>query len=357
MVLMSSKEGAINYQKGDIDLGFCKSCGFIFNYSYNSNLLKYSEDYECWQGYSNTFNNFSNQLVSTLINKFNIKNKNVIEIGGGTGEFLVELCTRGNNNGICFDPAYWPRKNQLNKKVTFIKDYYSEKYSQHKADLIVCRMVLEHIDTAYKLLKTIRKAIADNNTNVCFQVPNANEILKNGAFWDIYYEHCNYFSKEALIYLFHSAGFNVFDMWDAFNKQYLLLMANTSLKKGRSISLSRLKRQVKYFQSVKNIKINDWSNRISAESKKEKSIVIWGSSSKAVSFVDTLKLTDEIKYIVDINPFRQNSYLSGSGHRIVGPNYLKNNKPDIIIIMNPVYIIEIGLMIQNLGLEVEILNL
>ena len=34
MVLMSSKEKAINYQKGDIKLGFCKSCGFIYNYSY-----------------------------------------------------------------------------------------------------------------------------------------------------------------------------------------------------------------------------------------------------------------------------------------------------------------------------------
>jgi hypothetical protein len=35
-----------------------------------------------------------------------------------------------------------------------------------------------------------------DDTAVFFETPDAKRVLAEGAFWDIYYEHCSYFSPE-----------------------------------------------------------------------------------------------------------------------------------------------------------------
>ena len=53
-----------------------------------------------------------------------------------------------------------------------------------------------------------------------------------------------------------------------------------------------------------------------------KRVVIWGSGSKAVSFLTTLRVPDLIAAVVDINPHKHGKFLAGTGHEIVGPRAL-----------------------------------
>ena len=55
----------------------------------------------------------------------------------------------------------------------------------------------------------------------------------------------------------------------------------------------------------------------------------------------TLKIQDEIQYIVDINPHRHGKFIPGVGKQIVSPESLKDYKPETIIVMNPIYCNEI----------------
>ena len=89
----------------------------------------------------------------------------------------------------------------------------------------------------------------------------------------------------------------------------------------------------------------------------DKRIMLWGSGSKGVAFLTKLKLYDEIQYIVDINPYRQGSYMAGTGQRIVAPTFLKDYKPDIVIIMNPIYYDEIEQDIHQMGLDPAVMAL
>ena len=45
--------------------------------------------------------------------------------------------------------------------------------------------------------------------------------------------------------------------------------------------------------------------------------------------------------MVDINPHKHGKYLAGSGHQIVGPDALVEIKPDVVVVMNPIYVEEI----------------
>ncbi|MFC1648709.1 class I SAM-dependent methyltransferase, partial [Nanoarchaeota archaeon] len=141
VLLLRSKEDAVGIQKGDLALACCKDCGFIFNSKFDPNVHSYSEDYNPTQAHSPTFNKFHRQLALNVIEKFGLRGKKVLEIGCGEGEFITALCELGDNTGVAFDPAYHNKYD--NPKIEFVTDFYSEKYSDVKADFVCCKMTLE----------------------------------------------------------------------------------------------------------------------------------------------------------------------------------------------------------------------
>ncbi len=76
-----------------------------------------------------------------------------------------------------------------------------------------------------------------------------------------------------------------------------------------------------------------------------------------MSFLTTLDVGDQIQYVVDINPYRQGYYMSGTGQKIVGPEFLREYRPDTVIIVNPIYRDEISKNLLALGLAPEIITL
>jgi hypothetical protein len=234
VLLMRTRDEAIRYPKGEIQLGFCEDCGFIYNVLHDPDQQEYSQNYEETQGFSPTFNVFHKKLANHLINKYNLHQKKIIEIGCGKGEFLNLICEIGNNQGIGFDPAYVPSRDSatLRDQVTFIQDFYSEKYTHYHGDFVCCKMTLEHIPNVGEFMATVRRSIGNQlDTIVFFQIPNVNYILNDQAFWDIYYEHCSYFSLGAIARLFRQSNFDVIDLSMDYDDQYLMIEAKPSNQK------------------------------------------------------------------------------------------------------------------------------
>jgi hypothetical protein len=73
-----------------------------------------------------------------------------------------------------------------------------------------------------------------------------------------------------------------------------------------------------------------------------------------VSFLTTLGLGGEIEYAVDINPYRQGCFMPITAQRIVAPEFLRSYQPDLVIVMNSVYVPEITAMLASLDLTPEV---
>ena len=356
---------AVNFPRGDIALGFCENCGFISNVAFDQALLEYSGEYESTQSFSSTYSEFARSQAKQLIERHNLHGKDLLEIGCGNGEFLTLLCELGNNRGLGFDPAYKEGRveGSHNAKVRFIKDFYSEKYADHIADFVYCRMTLEHIPDAGKFVGMVRRAIGNHpNVIVFFQVPDVLRILEDCAFEDIYYEHCSYFSPGSLTRLFRNCGFEVLNLETGYDGQYVMIDARPANKESSAIlaaegDLSRLKSLVTTFPGKFQKKIREWRERIDNFYTGGRRVVLWGSGSKGVAFLTTIGINNEVEYVVDINPHRQGCYMAGTGHRIVAPDFLKEYKPDVVIAMNAIYKNEIQKDLQKVGLSPEILTL
>ena len=121
--------------------------------------------------------------------------------------------------------------------------------------------------------------------------------------------------------------------------------------------LEELADYVRTFPERCTTRLGEWKQRLEGYREGDKKVVLWGSGSKGVSFLTTLDVGEQIAYVVDINPYRQGYYMSGTGQRIVAPDFLKEYRPDTVIVMNPVYKEEIARDLSGIGLTPEIVTL
>jgi SAM-dependent methyltransferase len=366
VLLLPTRDEAVNYPKGDILLGFCQACGFVSNVVFDPALHEYSAKYEATQGYSTTFNKFHERLAQSLVERYQLYGRCIIEIGCGQGEFLGLLCEMGGNQGMGFDPAFVSERSQVTAPdgLSFVQDFFSEKYSHESCDFLCCKMTLEHIHKTGDFLRMIHRSLVQDQerTLVFFQVPNARYVFGDVAFWDVYYEHCSYFSHGSLARLFRSIGFEVLDLWTDYDDQYLMITARVSNTNTHVIfpeedDLNELARDVFQFQKNCPQKISAWRQYIQDLNNWGKRMVLWGGGSKAVAFLTTIGIPyQQLPYVVDINPHKAGTYLTGTGQEILSPNQLCEYQPEVVIVMNPVYCIEIESQLQRMGLAPTMLS-
>ena len=362
-ILWPDREAAIQCLKGDIHLAFCIACGFITNLMFDPARVEYTQEYDNSLFFSPFYQNYSRSTAVRLIERYALRNKSVIEIGSGKGDFLVLLCELGMNRAVGFDPSFNPASSKVGNigSVTIIQDYYSEKYSHYKADLVCCRYVFEHLPDPVSFLGMVRRAIGEKKDTVLyFEVPNALYIIRNLSVWDIIYEHCSYFCRNSLSYVFTHCGFSVRSLEELFDAEYLQIEATPGGKEGRAVCLGgeeteEIAEEVAKFKKGFAEKMAAWRKCLNDLKKTGRRTVLWGAGAKGVSFLNMLQVQDEVACVVDINPQKRSMYIPGTGHKILAPGDLRNDPPDVVLIMNHVYGEEIRSQIESLGFSTEIL--
>ena len=354
-LLLDDRDAAAAFPRGDLVLGFCRDCGFIFNTAFDIAKSEYSARYEETQGFSPRFRQFSQELAKTWVERHELHGRSVLEIGCGKGEFLVDMIAAGAGSGIGIDPSFRADRMDLPgaEKVEWIADFYSEAYSHLRADAVVCRHTLEHIAPVGEFMAMVRRNTPDG-TIVLFELPDVACVLEELRFWDIYYEHCSYFSLGSMARLFQRAGFDVTNLDVAYGDQYLLLDSVAGSGGGATVdNLARLEAAVDHFE-------REYPRRIDALRADLRSggrrTVIWGAGSKGVSYLTTLGQDDVIEYAVDINPFKHGMYMAGTGQQIVAPEFLATYKPDLVVAMNDIYLDEIRAELDRIGVDADLVG-
>jgi hypothetical protein len=228
-------------------------------------------------------------------------------------------------------------------------------------DLVVCRHTLEHIARPAEFLRELRAGIGTRDCVVVFEVPDVVRVLREGAFWDVYYEHCSYFAPAALEAVFGVAGFAVEDLWTEYDGQYLLLAARPAAgprlpRRPLQAEVAELSGLVQSFRRAAEASIAHWRGIVAREPTGGGATVIWGAGSKGVAFLTTLGVGPAVAAAVDVNPFKQGQFMPGTGQEVLAPEALRALRPGRVIVMNPVYVREISAQLRALGVEAELLS-
>lgn len=360
-VLWSSFQEAVAARRGAIRLAHCDQCGMIYNVAFEPELLKYVPEYENSLHFSPRFQQYAEGMADRLVERYELRDKDIIEIGCGQGDFLAMLQRRGSNRVLGFDPSYSSDESaalSTGPNVKIICEAYGEQSHNYPADFICCRHVLEHIAEPLEFLKVIRDTIADQkDCIVYFEVPNALYTLRDMGVWDIIYEHCSYFTAQSLANLFVRAGFEPVHITEQYDGQFLAIEACPGVPGATDVSDSDgTDNLIKEFRGAYQKKLSFWKQKLGELHEAQKSVVLWGAGSKAVSFLNTLSIANrEIEFVVDLNPRKHGQFIAGTGQQIVAPDVLRKYRPEAVIIMNPIYRREIQNDVRELGLSPEFL--
>lgn len=317
-----SVEEALACPKADVVLVQDAKTGLIFNSLFDPVLMRYDSSYQNEQAHSQIFVKHL-QEVSQII-KRNCEGYDLVEIGCGKGYFLEFLKSLGFQI-IGFDPTYEGRNPAIRK------EYFGPGNSVN-AEGIILRHVLEHIANPVDFLFQIKNH--SHEAKIYIEVPCFDWICHNRAWFDIFYEHVNYFRLADFYRIFG----NIYESGHLFGGQYLYVLADLN-----SLREPRFEDEfVKLPSDFKN-SLYSTARRIK-ESSSELLSVIWGGASKGVIFSLLLnRMGARINHVIDINPLKQGKYLGGTGLRVSSPSEVLNFLPEgsAIFIMNSNYADEI----------------
>ena len=317
----STEEEAIACPKGDVVLVQDLKTGLIYNVAFDQDILIYDADYQNEQAYSGVFKQHLSE-VSVIINR-HFRGKTLIEVGCGKGYFLEYLQKTGYQiTGI--DPAYDGTSSHIFKACF-------EPGLGLSAEGIVLRHVLEHMPDPIGFLSGIARANS-NQGNIYIEVPCFDWICRTRAWYDVYYEHVNYFRPADIERLFGT----VLERGHLFGGQYLYAVADlASLKTPHASARDKVEFPQDFLASI-NGHIRILKHGLQR--------AIWGGASKGVIFALYMKRAGAIiDACIDINPAKWGKYIAATGLRISNPDQaltLLMPGSDIFV-MNPNYLSEI----------------
>jgi hypothetical protein len=234
-----------------------------------------------------------------------------------------------------------------------IPSLYGPGAESGTADLVCARHVVEHIAAPREFVTALRQASGDAALYV--EVPDAGYMLREGAFWDVIYEHCCYFAEASMTALLARCGYRATFAESGFGGQYLEVEAEASepAAPAPAKEVAELLEQADRFAAARQAELERWDAELSAL---EGEVVLWGAGSKGVTLAAELEQGGRIAAAVDMNPRKHGQFMPLTAIPVVAPEQLRETRPAHVLVMNRNYVAEITATLESMGLSPSILT-
>lgn len=325
--MFHSEEEAKNCIRGDVVLVQDLETGLIHNQAFEPKLMQYDGDYQNEQAVSAVFQRHLQDVSDVILKHF--QQSSLIEIGCGKGYFLEQLQVIGFQiTGL--DPTY------EGSNPSVIKRYFSPEI-RLRADGIILRHVLEHVQDPVAFVSRVRDANGGGG-KIYIEVPCFDWICDHRAWFDIFYEHVNYFKLSD----FHRMFGSVYEAGHTFNGQYLYVVADlATIRVPECKEADRITLPEGFLDTV-----SVYAAELGAG---QNTSAIWGGASKGVLFALFMQRGGaKVNIVIDINPAKQGKFLAATGLQVWSPDEAMCRLPSgaNVFVMNSNYLDEVRELTQ-----------
>lgn len=215
--------------------------------------------------------NYTIKQKLKLTEQFKLCDKSILDIGCGTGDFIVACKNHGwEVNGI--EPNEKARqltvkklqlKNNLKNEKIIYSDIQELVEANKRYDVITMWHVLEHVYNLKEYIKQLKKLL-DTNGTLIIAVPNFNSFdaehyKDKWAAYDVP-RHLWHFSRKSIEFLFEKEGLKVSDTLPMKFDAYYVSLLSEKYKSGRSNFIKAF-----YYGLISNLKAkrtNEYSSLI-----------------------------------------------------------------------------------------------
>lgn len=311
-------------------------------------------DYLYHSSVSKTFSNHCALMAREIKKLFRRENLKCLDIASNDGCLLKEFKNEGFQV-IGVDPAENLCKIAEESGVPSIADFWGRESARKaverigRLDVITATNVFAHVDDLHSFVDAVHYALTDDGVFV-IEFPYMRNLIRYNEFDTIYHEHLSYFLVKPLLTLFAQHNMHIADLVEFEHIHGGTLRVSVIKDENGSIpthtdvidryvaleqeeELHTITPYLHLEQSAQRIRA-EFVNKVRELRAQHKKIAGFGASAKGNTFINYCRLEKEdIPFIVDDTKQKQGLLYAGTRIPIVPNEWLKNEKPDYVLIL------------------------
>ena len=330
----------------------CSNCFLVQVDEYKKSDAIFDSNYLYFSSYSKSWLAHAKAYTQKMIERFSYDSSSmVIEIASNDG-YLLQYFKEKNIPVLGIEPTANTAKVSIEKGIENVIDFFGIRLAKElglkniKADLLLGNNVLAHVPDIMDFVGGMKILLKEDGV-ITMEFPHLMQLVDNNQFDTIYHEHFSYLSFYTVKQIFEANGLDIFDVEQipthggslriyAKHKEdsakEISLNVQTLLEKEITKGINSIEYYSGFQDKALKVKI-DLLDFLIQQKKNNKVVAAYGAAAKGNTLLNFCGIkNDLINFVVDANPHKQNKFLPASHIPVVNEDYLKELKPDYIII-------------------------
>lgn len=331
----------------------CEQCWLVQTEDFAGFDDMFSAEYAYFSSFSSSWMQHATAYSEAMTKRFGLNADScVVEVASNDGYLLRNFKAAGIP---CYgiEPTASTAKAARDIGIESIEEFFGQTLAQQlltqgrQADLTAANNVLAHVPDINDFVAGFSILLKPQGVST-FEFPHLMNLVKFAQFDTIYHEHFSYLSLTAVKTIFKANGLTVFDVEELpTHGGSLRVYAQRSDTGQHAISprvADMLKREddvgmrtAAYYGKTQadavRIKRDLWRFLLQAQ-EEGKTVAAYGAAAKGNTLLNYAGVRDDlVKFVIDLNPAKQNKFMPGSRIPMVGPDVLNTVKPDYMLIL------------------------
>ena len=331
----------------------CEKCFLVQVDEYKKSDAIFDSNYVYFSSFSTSWLKHAKQYTDLMTARFGYNQQSlVIEVASNDG-YLLQYFKEKNIPVLGIEPTANTAEAAKQKGIDSVVDFFGVRLAKDlvakniQADLLLGNNVLAHVPDIIDFVGGM-KVILKPQGVITMEFPHLMQLVDNNQFDTIYHEHFSYLSFYTVKQIFESQGLEMFDVEEIpTHGGSLRIYAKHAEDHTKQVSghvaallekeLSKGMNTPAYYdhfqQKALKVKV-DLLEFLLQQKKAGKRVAAYGAAAKGNTLLNYCGVkADLVDFVVDANPHKQNKFLPASHIPVKNEQYLKEQKPDFVLIL------------------------
>jgi SAM-dependent methyltransferase len=309
-------------------------------------------DYAYFSSYSSSWLEHSQRYAEQMIERLRLDgDSRVVEIASNDGYLLQYFRDRGIDV-LGVEPAANVAEVAVEKGIATVVEFFGQDTARElaresQADLLLGNNVLAHVPDLNDFVAGMKLLLKPGGV-ITMEFPHLMRLIDENQWDTIYHEHFSYFSFLTVSAVFAAHGLRLFDVQELPTHGGSLRIfgahaddqtkrqsdaARELAQRERDAGYERLETYLGYGLRVERDKRQILSFLIDLKEQGLR-VAAYGAPAKGNTLLNYCGVRrDMVEYTCDLNPHKQGHFLPGSHIPIRSPEQLREDKPDVVLIL------------------------
>jgi SAM-dependent methyltransferase len=309
-------------------------------------------DYAYFSSFSTSWLEHSRRYVEQMVERFNLDGSSrVVELASNDGYLLQYFAERGVRV-LGVEPAANVARAAVEKGIPTVVEFFGVQTArsladESSADLLLGNNVLAHVPDLNDFVGGMKVLLKPGGV-ITMEFPHLLRLIEDNQWDTIYHEHFSYLSFLTVTRVFAAHGLKLFDVEELPTHGGSLRIygaheddeakgttdaARGLLERERAAGLDNLETYTSYGARVAADK-RDILAFLIAQKQQGRRLVGYGAPAKGNTLLNYCGIgRDFLDYTCDLSPHKQDRLLPGSHIPIRSPDVLRDDQPDLVVIL------------------------